>query len=375
MTKKIKKESKVSKSPKVFSMEDLLATVQPESFGVKRGDRVKGKITAVKNRAIYVDIGAKSDAVVDGAEFDFIKDYLSDLKVGNDIEVTIKVTESDKGQILVSMKDAANEYGWQYFESKVNTDETVTVFAKELNRGGAVVVAPFGFFGFIPGSQIGDKYDGDPDKMIGKKIKVKVLEVDQSKNRLVFSERLVSEPNVVNLEEVTAKNLEIGAEFDSKIVRVEPFGLFVHVEIEAGEDKRVTLEGLVHISEISWEKVERVDQLYRAGSVIKVKLINKDEGRLQFSIKRLMPDPWMEIEKKYTKDEEFEGTVTKIASYGALVKLEAGVEGLVHISKLTGGVNFVEGDKIKVYVESIDVAKRKMSLGLVMSDKSKVLYK
>lgn len=375
MTKKIKKETKVSKSPKMFSMEDLLATVQPESFGVKRGDRVKGKITAVKNRAIYVDIGAKSDAVVDGTEFDFIKDYLSDLKVGDDIEVTIKVTESDKGQILVSMKDAANEYGWQYFESKVNTDEMVTVFAKELNRGGAVVIAPFGFFGFIPGSQIGDKYDGDPDKMMGKKIKVKVLEVDQSKNRLVFSERLVSEPNVVNLEELTAKNLEIGAEFDSKIVRVEPFGLFVHVEIDAGEDKRVTLEGLVHISEISWEKVERVDQLYRAGSVIKVKLINKDEGRLQFSVKRLLPDPWMEIEKKYTKDEEFEGTVTKIASYGALVKLEAGVEGLVHISKLTGGVNFVEGDKIKVYVESIDVAKRKMSLGLVVGDKSKVLYK
>jgi len=375
MAKKIKKEIKVDKNSKVLSMGDLLATVKPESFGVKRGDRVKGKITAIKNRAIYVDIGAKSDAVVDGVEFDFVKDYLSDLKVGDEIEVTVKVTENDKGQILVSMKDAANEYGWQYFESKVNTDETVTVFAKELNRGGAVVVAPFGFFGFIPGSQIGDKYDGDPDKMIGKKIKVKVLEVDQSKNRLVFSERLVSEPNVVNLEEVTAKNLEIGAEFDSKIVRVEPFGLFVHVEVEAGEDKKVTLEGLVHISEISWEKVERVDQLYRAGSVIKVKLINKDEGRLQFSIKRLMPDPWTEIEKKYTKDEEFEGTVTKIASYGALVKLEAGVEGLVHISKLTGGVNFVEGDKIKVYVESIDVAKRKMSLGLVMSDKSKVLYK
>lgn len=375
MAKKIKKEIKVDKNSKVLSMGDLLATVKPESFGVKRGDRVKGKITAIKNRAIYVDIGAKSDAVVDGVEFDFVKDYLSDLKVGDEIEVTVKVTENDKGQILVSMKDAANEYGWQYFESKVNTDETVTVFAKELNRGGAVVVAPFGFFGFIPGSQIGDKYDGDPDKMIGKKIKVKVLEVDQSKNRLVFSERLVSEPNVVNLEEVTAKNLEIGAEFDSKIVRVEPFGLFVHVEVEASEDKRVTLEGLVHISEISWEKVERVDQLYRAGSVIKVKLINKDEGRLQFSIKRLMPDPWTEIEKKYTKDEEFEGTVTKIASYGALVKLEAGVEGLVHISKLTGGVNFVEGDKIKVYVESIDVAKRKMSLGLVMSDKSKVLYK
>lgn len=373
--KLVKKEKKVSKKVGKLTMDDLLSRVTEDSFSFKRGDKVKGKITAVKNKCIYVDIGAKSDAVVDGTEFDFIKDYLSDLKVGEEIEVNIKTPESDKGQILVSMKDAANEYGWQFFESKINTDESVTVFAKELNRGGAVVVAPFGFFGFIPGSQIGDKYDGDPEKMIGKKIKVKVLEVDQSKNRLVFSERLVSEPNVVNLEEKAAKDLEVGGIFESKVVRVEPFGLFVHVDVPIKEEKKVNLEGLVHISEISWEKVERVDDLYRPGTSITVKLINKDEGRLQFSIKRLNPDPWENIDKKYPRDEEFEGTVTKIASYGALVKLEAGVEGLVHISKLGGGVNFAEGDKIKVYIESIDVPKRKMSLGLVVSDKSKVIYK
>ncbi len=375
-TKEVKtKEKKVSKKSTELTMEELLSTVKEGSFGIKKGDKVKGRITTIRNRSIFIDIGAKSDAVVDGDEFDFVKDYLSDLKIGDEIEVNVKIPESDKGQILVSMKDAANEYGWQYFESKVNTDETVTVFGKELNRGGAVVIAPFGFFGFIPGSQIGDKYDGDPEKMIGKKIKVKVLEVDQSKNRLVFSERLVSEPNVVNLEEKAAKELEIGAVFESKIVRVEPFGLFVHIEIDVGEEKKATLEGLVHISEISWEKVEKVDELYRAGTTIEVKLINKDEGRLQFSVKRLQPDPWENIDKKYPKDEEFEGVVTKIASYGALVRMEPGVEGLVHISKLTGGITFAEGDKIKVYIESIDIPKRKMSLGLVVSDKSKVIYK
>ena len=373
--KKTVKENKISKKSMGLTMEELLSSAKEGSFGIKKGDKVKGRITTIRNRSIFIDIGAKSDAVVDGDEFDFVKDYLSDLKIGDEIEVNIKVPESDKGQILVSMKDAANEYGWQYFESKVNTDETVTVFGKELNRGGAVVIAPFGFFGFIPGSQIGDKYDGDPEKMIGKKVKVKVLEVDQSKNRLVFSERLVSEPNVVNLEEKAAKELEIGAVFESKIVRVEPFGLFVHIEIDVGEDRKATLEGLVHISEISWEKVEKVDELYRAGTTIEVKLINKDEGRLQFSIKRLQPDPWENIDKKYPKDEEFEGVVTKIASYGALVRMEPGVEGLVHISKLTGGITFAQGDKIKVYIESIDVPKRKMSLGLVVSDKSKVIYK
>jgi small subunit ribosomal protein S1 len=374
--KKVSKVDKVSgkKVKKVVTMEDLLASVSEGNYSVKRGDKVKGKITAIKNKAIYVDIGAKSDAIVDGKEFEYIKDYVSDLKLDDEIEVVVRVAESDKGQILVSMKEAAVEYGWKYFEDKIDTDETVTVFAKELNRGGSVVIAPFGFFGFIPGSQIGGKYSGDPEKMTGKKVKVKVLEVDQTKNRLVFSERLVSEPGVVNLEEDTAKSLKIDTAFDAKVVRVEPFGLFVHINVEVGKDKSVSLEGLAHISEISWEKVERLENLYRSGDKIKVKLINKDDSRLQFSVKRLSQDPWSGIEKKYPKDEEFEGEVVKIASYGALVRLEAGIEGLIHVSKLSGGVSFVDGDKVKVYIESIDVSKRKVSLGLVLSKKP-VIYK
>lgn len=376
MAKKIKKskKSEAKHNGQILTMEDLLKMEGVAITGLKKGQEVKGKITAIKNKGIFIDIGGKTDAVVTGKEFEFVKDYVADLKVGDEIEVQVKSPENDKGQILVSIRGAASGYGWNYFKEKENAGGELTVFAKELNRGGAVVVAPFGFFGFIPGSQIGRKYDGDPDKMIGKKVKVKVLEVDQAKNRLVFSERLVSEPGKVGEEVDAMEALKIDEVFDAEVVRVEPFGIFVRIILEKGEI-RLNLEGLVHISEISWEKVDEVNSLYKPKDKIKVRLINKSEGRLQFSIKRLSDDPWLKIEDKYPKDKELEGSVVRLASFGALVRLEPGVEGLIHISKLAGGVELKEKDKVQVYIESIDVAKRKISLGLVMTDKKNVIYK
>lgn len=374
MAKKVTKSKKTVKKKEILTMEDLLKEEGKEVVGFKKGQEVKGKITAIKNKVIYIDIGGKTDAVVTGKEFEFVKDYIADLKVGDEIEVQVRQPESDKGQILVSIRGAASGYGWNYFSEKEKSEGEVTVFAKELNRGGAVVIAPFGFFGFIPGSQIGSKYDGEPDKMIGKKIKTKVLEVDQSKNRLVFSERLVSEPAKVGEEVSAIENLKVDDIFEAEVMRVEPFGIFVKIDFD-GKGNKLSLEGLVHISEISWEKVNDVSQIFKAKDKIKVKLINKEDGRLQFSVKRLQDDPWEKIESKYPKEKEFEGEVVRTANFGALVRLEVGVEGLIHISKLVGGVAVKEGDKVNVYIESIDVPKRKISLGLVLSDKSTVIYK
>lgn len=363
--------AKKVKSDKVLTMEELLKTEGVELAGLKKGQEVKGRVTAIKNKAIFIDIGAKTDAVVTGKEFEFVKDYVADLKVGDEMQVQVRSPENDKGQILVSIRGAASGYGWNYFKEKERSGGEVTVFGKELNRGGIVVIAPFGFFGFIPGSQIGGKYEGDPEKMLNKKIKVKVLEADQAKNRLVFSERLVSEPDKVGEEEGAIEGLQVGQEFEAEIVRVEPFGVFVRIVSGA-----LNLEGLVHISEISWEKVENVQAMYRPKEKIKVKLINKDDGRLQFSLKRLIPDPWEKIEEKYPKDKEVSGEAVRIASFGVLVRLEPGVEGLIHISKLAGATEQIkEGDKVEVYIESIDVAKRKISLGLVVKDKKKMIYK
>jgi len=384
MAKKNKDSQKVSKPQslkvqkskvgEILTMADLLKLEGTQLLGLKKGQDIKGKITSIKNKAIFIDVGGKTDAVVMGKEFEFVKDYVADLKIGDEIEVQIKSPENDKGQILVSIRGAASGYGWNYFKEKEKSGGEVTVFAKELNRGGAVVVAPFGFFGFIPGSQIGSKYDGDPEKMLGKKVKAKVLEVDQAKNRLVFSERLVSEPGKVGEEVNAIENLKIGDDFEAEVVRVEPFGIFVRISFMAGEQKLI-LEGLVHISEISWEKVENVSSMFKAKDKIKVKLINKSEGRLQFSLKRMSSDPWEKIEEKYPKEKELEGVVVRIANFGALVKLENGVEGLVHVSKLIGGVVLKEKEKVQVYIESVDVAKRKISLGLVAMDKKNVIYK
>lgn len=372
MAKKIKKVSKKG-SNQVLSMEELLKLEGVQVSGLKKGQNVKGKITTIKNKAIYIDIGGKTDAVVMGKEFEFVKDYVADLNVNDEIEVQVKQPENDKGQTLVSIRGAASGYGWNYFSEKEKSGGEVTVFGKELNRGGIVVVAPFGFYGFIPGSQIGSKYDGDPEKLLGKKIKSKVLEVDQVKNRLVFSERLVSEPNKVGEEVEAIESLELGDVFEAEVVRVEPFGIFVKVE-KSFNGEEMKLEGLVHISEISWEKVNDVSGMFKAKDKIKVKLVNKSEGRLQFSLKRLSEDPWERIEEKYPKDKEFDGEVVKIANFGALVKLVAGIEGLVHVSKLSG-VTLKEGEKIQVYIESIDTGKRKISLGLVNTGKNQVIYK
>lgn len=371
MAKKTKKEKKTGS---IMTMEELLKSEGVEKLGFKKGQEVKGKITVIKNKAIYIDIGGKTDAVVLGKEFEFVKDYINDLKVGDEIEVQVKSPENDKGQILVSIRGAASGYGWNYFKEKEKSGGEVTVFAKELNRGGAVVIAPFGFFGFIPGSQIGSKFDGDPEKMIGKKIKTRVLEVDQVKNRLVFSERLISEPDKVGEEVGAIETLKLGDVFEAEVVRVEPFGIFVRVGCD-NQGANLNLEGLVHISEISWEKVSELSSMFKTKDKIKIKLISKDDGRLQFSIKRLTNDPWENIEERYPKDKETEGEVVRIANFGALVKLEVGVEGLIHVSKLSGGVSLKEGENVQVYIESIDVGKRKISLGIVETNKKNVIYK
>jgi small subunit ribosomal protein S1 len=162
--------------------------------------------------------------------------------------------------------------------------------------------------------------------------------------------------------------------FEAEVMRVEPFGIFVRVNCD-NEGKVLNLEGLVHISEVSWEKVSELSTMFKVKDKLKIKLINKDDGRLQFSIKRLTNDPWDKIEDKYPKDKETEGEVVRIANFGALVKLETGVEGLIHVSKLTGGTNLKEGDKVQIYIESIDVQKRKISLGIVETSKKNVIYK
>jgi len=367
--KNVKKKTKETKS-QPQTMEELLAQTEEKISGLKRKEYIIGTLADKRKNTIYFDIGAKTEGIVTGKELKRVQDFADQLEIGDEVEVQVRVPENDRGQTLLSLRKAAVDSAWDFFQEKKETGENIEVYGKEESHGGLVVKAPHGRLGFIPGSQIGEKYDQDARNMVGKDVEVKVLEVKRDQNRLVFSERLVSEPEVVKEEKELIENIKEDDKFKAEVVRVEQFGLFVEIQKDD-----TTLEGLVHISEISWEKVNNLQEKYEVGDEVEIVLINKKGDRLQFSIKRLNPDPWEGIEEKYPEEEQFKGEVVRKASFGALVRLEPGIEGLIHISKIPPDVDLEVGQEVQVYVESLDKEKRRLSLGLVLTGEKIPIYK
>ncbi len=373
-TKRLKAKISKPKAEKAMSspqtMEELLAQTEEKITGLKRKEFITGTVADKRKNTIYFDIGAKTEGIVTGKELKRVQDFANQLEIGDEVDVQVRVPENDRGQTLLSLRKAAGDYAWDFFREKKETGEVLQVYGKEESHGGLVVRAPFGRLGFIPGSQIGEKFNQDAQNMVGKNIKVKVLEVNRDKNRLVFSERLVSEPDIVKEEKELIENINQGDKFKAEVVRVEPFGLFVEIQKDD-----TTLEGLIHISEISWEKVNKLQEKYSPGDKVEVVLLNKKGDRLQFSIKRLNPDPWEEIEEKYPEEEQFKGEVVRKASFGALVQLEPGIEGLIHISKIPPDVELEVGQEVQCYVETLDKENRRLSLGLVLTGEKIPIYK
>ncbi|HUV46640.1 MAG TPA: S1 RNA-binding domain-containing protein [Candidatus Bathyarchaeia archaeon] len=347
------------------TMEELFKATGYQPHGLKKGTQLEGTITDVSKRAVLVDIGAKTEGMVIGKSFEAAQDFIDQLKVGEKISVIVLSPENDKGQILLSLKQAASDYKWNHFEQYLKTGEAVEVRGLEVNRGG-LIVRVLGVRGFVPASQLGRKYLGKPEELQNKLFKAKVIEVDREKNRLIFSEKQISEAEALAAKQEALKKVKIGQELSGKVSGIMPFGIFVQIE-----DKDLFLEGLVHISEISWERVEDLNRLFKVGQKIKVKVleIDKVSGRLNLSLKQLTEDPWQEIAKKYKPEKKVKAKVSRLVAFGAFVELEPGVEGLIHISKIPAEYNIKAGDKIDIYVETVDTAKRRMSLGLVLKEK------
>lgn len=244
---------------------------------------------------------------------------------------------------------------------KKKSGDDIEVTALEVSKGGLLVDWQ-NLRGFIPATQLDSAFSSNPAVLIGKKVKVKVLEIDPSINRLVLSQKAASlgiSPDV--LKDKLAK-IKINNTLKGIISGIAPFGLFIDID---------GLEGLVHISEIAWEKVENPNELYKVGEKTEVVVleVNKDEGKLNLSIKRLTPDPWKNILDRYPVDSTINGKVVRIAPYGAFINLETGIEGLIHISKIPGGSEPKVGDKVECIVEKVDPVKRKISLTPVPTQK------
>ena len=351
---------KVSKNPQ--NMAELLQGYSWHGF--KKGEIVEGIITEKSNKAIWVDVGAKTEGLILSKEMRVAKDFVGNLKVGDKIKVSIFQSENDKGYPLLSFRKTLNEFAWTDFEEKLKTGAPLKVKGKEMNKGGLVVDAN-GFFGFIPTSCFGAKLAGKVKDLIGRDFEAKIIEVDREKNRLILSEKEISEKGLISEQREVLGKIKVGETLEGEVASIMPFGLFIKIK------GKKNLEGLLHISEISWEKIDDPSKLYKVGDKIKVKVILADaqSGKLNFSLKQLEQDPWGEIEKKYVVDAKIKGEVTRMAPFGAFVGLDKGVEGLIHISKIPAEKSLKAGDKVNCFVESVDKEGRKISLGLVLTEK------
>ncbi len=357
---------KTSKSLEPQTMSELLAKTGYQLRGLHKGEEVEGIITEIGKNKMFIDIGAKTEGVVLEKEFELAKEMIKTLKPGDKIRVVIGVPENEKGQILLSLRRTNENYKWALLEKCFKEGKEIEVRGLDVNKGG--MIARFmNIYGFIPASQFGRQHLGNLNNLYNKTFKVKIIELDRSKNRLIFSEKAVSEAQALAAQEKAIKLVKVADVLEGVVSGIMPFGIFVRVDVAAN----LFLEGLVHISEVSWEKVESLNKLYKVGDKLKVKVlgIDHDSKRLNLSIKQLQADPWLEIAQKYPVDKKVVGTVSKLAAFGAFVQLEKNLEGLIHISKIPADFEIKVGNKIEVYVEKVDLESHRIALGLVLSKK------
>lgn len=348
---KITKTTSTSTSS-MNSMDDLMKKqiLRPP----KKGQEIQARIVSLAKRQIIFDVGWKSYAVLGDLETKELSTYLPYLKEGDVMSATVVVEESKEGYPVLSMRKFFEKGKWDILEKKQKDEEIIEVICGEYGKGG-IFIDFMGIRGVIPKIQLTEDFIENPDKLYGQKIKVKVLEVDKAKNRLVVSQKAVALGISYKDLKKDFDAIKIGKTYKAKVIGFSDFGVFCEVN---------KIEGLIHISEISWAKVLDPTRNIHIDDELDVVVVEKNDinYKLNLSIKRLTIDPWVEIEKKYPMDKEVEGEIMRKERYGYIVRLEPGIEGLIHISKVPAGEELAIGKKVKVYVEKVDMDNRRMSL-------------
>lgn len=370
MTAKLDQVTSKSAKGAPLTMEELLSATGYNIPTLRRGQEVQGKVISVSPSEILVDVGGKSEGIVAGREFMAARDIIENLQVGDSLDATVIYPENDSGQVVLSLRKLSGDRRWAELEEKRTNDEDIEVVALEVNRGG-VICEYFGVRGFLPSSQLMHSPSKTTD-LIGKTLNARVIEVDRNSNRLILSQKIFGKKDLEELQKLLSK-VNVGDKSEGVVTAILPFGIFVEIEI-GKEDKK--LEGLVHISEISWEKVDDPAKLFSVGDKVDVVVIAKEEetGRLNLSLKQLEKDPFEDASANYTQDQIVKGKVARVTPYGVFVSLDGGIEGLMHISKIPPSLSFEIGQATECTVESVDTAARRISLVPVVTEKP-ILYR
>lgn len=349
------------------TMDDLLAGDSVKQ--IVSGEVVTGKVLTVRKHEVLIDLGAQGVGYVPRREVG----HSRQLNPGDEVTASVVEAELDSGYTLLSLRKAAKDRGWEDVQEKLDAGDIIEVQAYDANRGGMLIEYE-GVRGFLPVSQLSAEHYprvGSADKdeilqrlnsLIGQPLKVRILDADRKTNKLIFSEKEAVKDGLA----ARFEKLAVGDTVKGVVTGVVDFGAFVNVD---------GIEGLVHISEISWERVSSPADYVKVGDTIEAKIISIDKDRLSLSMKQLTKDPWLDEVEKFSKGDKVEGTVTRITPFGAFVQISPAVEALVHISELGGGDSadpekvFTLNERKDFIVLEIDKDNRKISLSL--ADKKK----
>jgi len=354
-----------STSGKEITMADLLARAKNKIQTFTKGQRIQATVLSKTATLVIFDIGGKSEGLVKEKGYTDAKEYIDGLKVGDSVLVTILVPESRDGTIVLGLKDAMKDVSWTKLDEAKKSGEAVPVLGKGVGTPGFVVDV-MGIEGFIPTSQMGREITGNAQNLVGKYFKARVMEVDKLNKKVVLSEKEVSEAGNIALIKEALKKIKEGEIYDGVVTTVAPFGAFVKIQVPVKKET-AEVEGLVHVSELSFSRVNLPSDVIHEGDKVKVKVLAAHEGKLALSIKHAQKDPWDGVEAKYKPEDKVTGKIVRISDFGAFIELEPGVEGLIHITQIPPAYKLVVGAEVKCTVEEVNLKDKRIALGLVLT--------
>ncbi len=335
------------------------ATIVP----FEEGDVVTGKVVRIDKDEVLVDIGYKSEGVIPNNELSIRKsvDPNEEVELGEEVDALVLTKEDQDGRLILSKKRARFERAWRKIEAAAESGEPVNGAVIEVVKGGLIV--DLGVRGFLPASLVDIRRVPNLDEYLGQTIQTKVIELNRSRNNVVLSRRAVLEEERKEQRQAILERLQPGLIIEGQISNIVDFGAFVDLD---------GIDGLIHISELSWSHVNHPSEVLSIGQTVEVKVldIDRDRQRISLGLKQTQEDPWQRVVDTYHVGDELEGAVTKVVAFGAFVEILEGVEGLVHISELAQ--QHVEnpreivqpGDEVKVKILEIDSERRRLSLSI-----------
>jgi small subunit ribosomal protein S1 len=339
---------------------DMYAIYEESFKNLKEGGVVEGTVVAIQQAGVVVDIGYKSEGLIPAGEFS--SNEIAALKVGERIQVYLEEREDNEGNLILSKEKAAKMKVWEVLEKSFEKGEVVEGKMVSKVKGGMMV--DIGVKAFLPGSQIDLHPVRDLDSLVGKTFPMKIIKMNHRRGNIVVSRRVLLEESRDKKRRAAMATLEDGQLIDGTVKNITEYGAFIDLG---------GIDGLLHITDMSWGRVNHPSEILSVGDRIGVVVLkyDKETGRVSLGLKQKTPDPWGRVEEKYTVGTRIKGKIVSITDYGAFVELEAGIEGLVHISEMSWSHEVRHpsklvsvGDQVEVVVLMVDRENRKISLGM-----------